>query len=162
MCACSITVSGDDHALTGRQTVVLDHPCGLADRGPEPSQSGIQICWTVNGLTGCGANPGSSHHVLGEGFGTLDPRGIPGRAETGDTRVPDRIGHSHCQGNLRTDHHQIGTNADRQCGDLLGGGDVDVVLVCNGGGTRVARRYREVVDSRVLAEPDQQGVFAGT
>ena len=46
--------------------------------------------------------------------------------------------------------------------DLLRGGDIDVALGGHRSGPRVAGRYGQEVDGRVFAQPEQQGVFAGT
>ncbi len=49
-----------------------------------------------------------------------------------------------------------------QLGDGLAGGDVDVVLVGDGRGARVAGCHRQLVDLGVSAQRKQQRMFTGS
>ena len=155
-------VGSDHHTLAGGQSVVLDHPGLLTGRRTESVQGSVQNRRTVDGFTAGGPHPGRSHHVLGEGFGALDPGGLRRRSETGDTGSADRIGHTDHQWHLRSDHHQVGAGLGGQFSHFRGGGDVDVVLGGQRRGARIAGRDGEEVDVRVIAQPEQQGMFAGT
>ena len=117
---------------------------------------------TVDDFAGCCPYPCGGHHVLGECFGTLDPGGLLRRTEACDSSGSDSIGDTESQWNLGADHHQIGAHTGGECGDLIGGGHVDIELVGHRRRARVSRRDREVVDRGVLSQSEQQGMFAGT
>ena len=114
-----VPVRGDDHTLARCQAVVFDHPCRLTDGWAEPVQSAVEMGGTVDDLTGGGAHAGGSHHILGKGLGTLDSRGVLGRAETRNTRGADGIGHAESQWHLRADYHQICAQPGSQRGGLI-------------------------------------------
>ena len=157
-----VTIGGDDHALAGGQTVVLDHPGLLARGRTESIERRVQLCGVVDGLAGRRTDSGRRHHVFGEGLGALDARRIPRGAEARDALRAHRVGDAEHQGHLRADHHQIGAELFGQRGHILRGGDVDVVLLGDPGGAGVARRDGQLFDRGVLAQGEQEGVFAGT
>lgn len=49
-----VPVRGDHHTLSGRQSVVLDHPGGLSGGGTESVKGGVQKGGSVDGLAGGG------------------------------------------------------------------------------------------------------------
>ena len=151
MPAGGIPVGADHHALSGSQSVILDDPRALACGRPEPVQGRVQTGGIGDGLTGCSSYPGGGHHVFGEGLGALDAGSVRRRAEAGDPGRPYGIRHATDQGHLGADDDQAGLEAGGQSGDLLRGGDIDVALGGHRSGPRVAGRYGQEVDGRVVA-----------
>ena len=157
-----VPIGGDDHAFARRQSVVFDHPGPLARRRAEPIQCGVEMGRAVDDFAGRCRYLGGGHDVLGESFGTLDPGGRLRWTEAGDSSGADGIGDAESQWHLGADHHQVSAYAGGECGDVISRGDVDVELLGHRRRARVPRRDREVVDAGVLAQSEQQGVFAGT
>jgi hypothetical protein len=118
--------------------VVLHHPDRVTGGWSEPIQGGVQICWAVHDFATGRAHPGRRHDVLGERLGALDAGGILTGSETGDAGSPHRVGHPKHQRHLGADDYQVGPDLARQGDDVLAGGDVDIVLLCQPGGAGVA------------------------
>ena len=137
-----VAVGRHHHALACGESVVLHHPRGVAGRRAEPVQRGVETCRVVDDFAAGGPHPGGVHDVLGEGLGALDAGRVLRRAEAGDPRRPHRVGHAEHERHLGTDHHQVGSELLGEGDHLRARGDVDVVLLGDGRGTRIARRDR--------------------
>ncbi len=152
-------VIGDHHALARGQSVVLDHPGRLAG---EPVQGRIQMRWVVHDFAARGAHPRGGHHVFGECLGAFDARGGGRGTEAGDARGPHGVGDTQHQRHLGADDHQVDVEGGGQGGNLGTGANIDGMLLGHGGGSRIARRYRQVVHAWVSLQGDRQSVFAAT
>ena len=120
------------------------------------------MCWAVHDLAGGGTHTGGRHHVLGEGFGAFDPgRGRAG-PEAGDPGVAYGVGHPEHQRDLGADDHQVGADLAGQSDDVVTRGDIDLVLVGQCRGTRIAGSDGQRLDLGIGAQRQQQSMFAGT
>jgi hypothetical protein len=154
-------VGRHDHTLARSETVVLDHPCRFTALRPESVQRRVEAGGVVDDLALGGPNACRRHHVFGERLRPFDAGGLLGRAEAHNTCGSDRIGHTDDQRHLGTDDHQIGADLLRKRRHVVAGGDVDVVLVCDGRGAGIARRDGEAVHFGISAQRKQQRVFTG-
>ncbi len=135
--------------------IVFHHPCRVAGGRPETVQGSIQIRWIVDDFALGGAYTRGRHDVLGERFGTFDLGGVFARPEAGDAGSAYRVGHPEHQRHLGTDDHQVRPHLTRQGDDVVARGDVDIVLLGQPRGTRIARSNDEPRDLRVSAQRQQ-------
>ena len=84
------------------------------------------------------------------------------RPEARDARGPHGVGDAEHQRHLGADDHQVGADAPGERDDGLAGRDVDVVLVGDGGGARIAGGDGQALDLGVTAQRQQQRMFTGT
>ncbi len=89
--------AADEDALARRETVGLDH----ARRTRHVEQRSRRHA------RGC-------HHLLREPLRALDPGRGRRRAEDGDPRVPERVGHTRDEGSLRADDDQVDRERPRK------------------------------------------------
>lgn len=82
--------------------------------------------------------------------------------EADDAGGAHGVGHPEHQRQLGTDDHHVGLDPLRQGDDVRAGGDVDIVLFGQAGGTGVARSHDEVRDLRIPGQRQEQGMFTGT
>ena len=160
--ACGITIRGHHDALARGQVVVLHHPGRVTGRRTEPVQGGVQTRRAVDDFAGGGAHTGRRHDLLGERLGAFDAGRVLTGPEADDAGGAHGVGHTKYQRYLWTDDHQVGPDLARQGDDVLGGGDVDVVLLGQPGSAGVAGSDDEPRDLRIPAERQQQGMFTGT
>ena len=156
-----VPVGRHHHALARGKPVVLDHPRRVAAAGPEPIQRGVEAGGVVDDLARGGADACRGHHVLGERLRSLDPGGLLRRPEAGDTGGSDGVGDADHQGHLGTDHDEIRADLLRQRRDVVAGGDVDLVLVGDRRGARIAGRDGQALHLGVSAQRKQQRMFTG-
>ena len=146
---------GDDDALAGGQTVLLDDV-----GGPEAVQGGGQL-----GLGGAhgglgGGYAGGGHDLLGEGLRALQAGGLSAGTEAGDPRITHGVGDTGHQGRLGTDDDEVRPHLGGQGHDLLGDAGVDVEVRGDGRGPGVAGGDDELGGLRVTGEGTGQGVLA--
>ena len=157
MIAGGVTIGGDHDALACREAVVLDHPVGT-----EAVECLVQLGGGVDDLAVRGLHTGGGHDVLGERLGTLDARGVGGRAEAGDACRADGVRDTQHQRNLGADHDEVCVELLRECCHRLPGRDVDGVLLGDLADPGVAGRAHQGSDTRIASKGEKEGMFTGS
>ena len=157
-----IAVGGHHDALARGEAVVLDHPRRITCRRPEAVECRVQSRRVVDDLASGGGHSRRIHHVLGEGLGAFDARGVLRRSEAGDARGPHRVGDTEHQWHFGADDDEVGRELLGQFYHLFAGGDVDVVLLGDRRRPCVSGRHGDRVDLGVSTEREQQRMFTGT
>lgn len=151
-----VEVVGHDHALAGRETVVLHDV-----RGAEGVQRLLDLLGRRTDVRARRRNARTRHHVLGEGLGALQLRGLLRGAEDGDSRRAHGVGDPRDERGLRAHDHQLGAELRGQRGH---GGAVEGVDRVQLGHLRDACVPGGAVqggDVGVEGQGTAQGVFAG-
>ena len=150
------TIGGDDDPLAGRQAVVLDDIRRTV--GVEGGSDLIR-CRAHAGIGG--RHPGGSHHVLGEGLGSLQLSGCCGRTEAIDACLPDGVSHPRHQGRLSSHDHQISLDPPGQRDNGCGVGGIDGVQGSDPGQSRIPGGGVQL-DGGIGDEGAAQGVLTPT
>ena len=142
-----LAVVGHDDALASGQAVVLDDV-----RRAELVERGLGLGAGLADQGASGGDAGGCHHLLGEGLGALEPRGLAGRAEAGDAARPDGVGDALDERCLRSDDDQVGAQPLGQSRDVVARHRVDRVEGGDGGDAGVAGGGVDLGDAGVQGQ----------
>ncbi|GAA3228199.1 hypothetical protein GCM10020256_40270 [Streptomyces thermocoprophilus] len=151
-----LQVVGDDDALAGGETVVLDDV-----RRAERVEGGGGLLRGRTDVGAGGGDAGGGHHVLGEGLGALQLRGLLGGPEHRDAGLAHGVGDSGDERGLRADDDQLGAQLRGQRGHGGAVQGVDLVQLGDLGDAGVAGCAVQRGDGGVEGQRAAQGVFAG-